>query len=198
MTGVLFGIAARFSPGMPPLSTALRDTPAGIAPPLVSLPPWAVRSIRSEATWSLDAPEDLPKQAPRQVTLGQLVGDNDRSRVHREMTALARRRSRNGHRRGGHVLRAWCRGARMRICCARSGRTDSETGVPCDRLKRSADAPLPQRGQGRVGYCSSWSMRRQCRCSPVTGKHPRGRRKSLLLHLQLEVDRGGRILGLLH
>jgi len=36
------------------------------------------------------------------------------------------------------------------------------------------------------------------RVLPGDREAPRGRRKSLLLHLQLEIDRGGRILGLLH
>ena len=82
MTGVLFGIAARSSPEMPPLSTALRDTPAGIARSSShSLRGPSARSSRMPRE-SLDAPEDLPKQA-RQVALGQLEDKVSRMRPRR-------------------------------------------------------------------------------------------------------------------
>jgi hypothetical protein len=50
MIGVPSGIAVISSPEMPPLSTGLRDTPAGIAPLLVSPPSWVVRSLRADTT----------------------------------------------------------------------------------------------------------------------------------------------------
>src|SRR5438132_39707 len=52
------------------LSTALRDTPARIAPPH-SLRGPSARSGRMPRE-ALDAPEDLPKQAARQAAVGQL------------------------------------------------------------------------------------------------------------------------------
>jgi len=74
MTGVLFGIPARSSPEAPPLSTALRDTPAGIAPDLIERTAHGGSETTSGTPReSLDVPEDLPKQAPRQVALGQLA-----------------------------------------------------------------------------------------------------------------------------
>jgi len=74
MPGVLFGIAARSSPETPPLSTALRDTPAEIAPDLIERTAHGGSETTSGMPReSLDVPEDLPKQAPRQVALGQLL-----------------------------------------------------------------------------------------------------------------------------
>ncbi len=71
MTGVLFGIAARSSPEAPPLSAALRDTPAGIAPDLIERTAHGGSETTSGMPReSLDVPEDLPKQAARQVALG--------------------------------------------------------------------------------------------------------------------------------
>ena len=74
MTGVLFGIPARSSPEAPPLSTALRDTPAGIAPDLIERTAHGGSETTSGMPRELlDVPEDLPKQTPRQVALGQLA-----------------------------------------------------------------------------------------------------------------------------
>jgi len=56
--------------GVPLLRTDLRDTPPGST--LVLIRPRTVRPIKSGATQSLDAPEDLPKAALRQVPLGHL------------------------------------------------------------------------------------------------------------------------------
>ena len=60
-------------PEAPPLSAALKDTPAGIAPDLIERTAHGGSETTSGTPReSLDVPEDLPKQAPRQVTLGQL------------------------------------------------------------------------------------------------------------------------------
>jgi hypothetical protein len=72
MTGVLFGVAGRSSPEVPPeyrpQRHSRRDCPA---PRLTPLRGPAARSDRTPRE-SLDAPENLPKQATRQVALGQL------------------------------------------------------------------------------------------------------------------------------
>jgi len=56
------------------LSAALRDTPAGIAPDLIERTAHGGSETTSGMPReSLDVPEDLPKQAARQVALGQLL-----------------------------------------------------------------------------------------------------------------------------
>ncbi len=75
VTGALRGTLAVLTPRAvrrAPRDHHLRDTPAGVAPLRVSLPPCTVLSIRSMPRESLDAPEDLPTEAPRQVAFGQL------------------------------------------------------------------------------------------------------------------------------
>jgi len=56
---------------LPPATTRLSDTPARVAPLLIASGCPACRSGRMPRE-SLDALEDLPKESPGQVALGQL------------------------------------------------------------------------------------------------------------------------------